>query len=157
MVVTCSHCFLTWCYMKLPLLGALLLVLHAYFRQPTCSLINWTGCGAITHYLAWALSPQIRIRSSEQTHSTRGILPRGNPGLPYATFLYRSCRAGTPAVFVHCTFCVPCLCFTPQTRRWKPSDFSVDTYFGEPPVLVTCLFDVTAVASTLKADTTDRV
>ena len=60
-------------------LGALLLVLHAYLRQPTCSLINWTGRGAITHYLAWALSPQIRIRSSEQTHSTRGILPGGNP------------------------------------------------------------------------------
>ena len=74
--------------MKLPLLGALLLVLHAYLRQPTCSLINWTGRGAITHYLAWALSPQIRIRSSEQTHSTRGILPGGTHDfrtLPFST------------------------------------------------------------------------
>ena len=44
----------------------------------------------------------------------------------------------------------------PTNKAGKPSDFSVDTFFGEPPVLVTCLFDVTAVASTLKADTTDR-
>ena len=80
---------MTGCYMfpllsdmvlyEVTLLGALLLVLHAYLRQPTCSLINSTGRGAITHYLAWALSPQICIRSSEQTHSTRAILPGGNP------------------------------------------------------------------------------
>ena len=141
--------------MKLPVLGALLLVLHAYLRQPTCSLINWTGRGAITHYHAWALSPQIRIRSSEQT------LDAGDPsrGKPMTSVRYLSLT--DPAELVHPWYrSLHVLCSLPllysQTRRGKPSDFSVDTYFGEPPVLVTCLFDVTAVASTLKADTTDR-
>ena len=61
-----------------------------------------------------------------------------------------------PAIFVHCTFYIPCLYFTAQIRRGKSSEFSEDTYFGEPSALVTCLFDVTAIASTLKAVTSDR-
>ena len=82
---------------------------------------------------AWAFSPQIRIRSSEQTHST------------------------DPAELVHPPYSFTArFAFLAFALLRKPSDFSVDAYFGEPPALVTCTFDVTAVASTFKADTTDR-